>query len=73
MNNAQEVRERLSKEDVAYQRLRRKHEEFEARLEELQDLRYLSDDERLEEVELKKRKLALKDQMELLVREAVTA
>ena len=73
MSNVQEVRERLSKEDAAYQRLRRKHKELEARLEELQDLRYLNDDERLEEVELKKRKLALKDQMELLVREAVTA
>jgi uncharacterized protein YdcH (DUF465 family) len=62
-----EVRDRLLREDSSYQRLVRKHEEYDRRLQSLQSQRYLSDDEKLEEVTLKKRKLLLKDEMEAMV------
>ena len=70
MNSATEVRERLAKEDALFQRLARKHQEYDERLGELRSRKYLNEDEQLEEVRLKKLKLALKDQMEEIVRRA---
>ena len=68
MTTASETRERLSREDANFQRLARKHREYEERLGKLQVRRYLSDAEKLEEIKLKKLKLAVKDHMEELVR-----
>lgn len=62
--------ERALDSDPAYQRLERKHKDLSARLEELQEQRFLTDEEKLEEVRIKKMKLALKDQMEALARRA---
>ena len=59
--------ERVSREDSGFLRLQEKHREYDRRLQELQSQRYLSDEEKLEEVRLKKMKLALKDQMEALL------
>jgi uncharacterized protein YdcH (DUF465 family) len=68
MSNALEARRQLAREDPDYQRLARKHQEYDARLNELRSHKYLSDEEQMEEVRLKKLKLALKDQMEAIVR-----
>jgi hypothetical protein len=45
----------------------REHGRYEERLSELSSLAYPSDEEQLEEVTLKKKKLAIKDQMYTLM------
>ncbi len=59
--------ERVSREDPGFRRLQQKHREYDRRLQELRSQRYLSDEEKFEEVRLKKMKLALKDQMEAML------
>ena len=46
-----------------FQRLVQEHSQYSQRLDSLTQKRYLTDDEKLEEVRLKKLKLRLKDQM----------
>lgn len=67
-----EDREQMIKNDTNFRRLAEKHQEYERRLHALQSRRYLSDEEKLEEVKLKKRKLALKDRMEAMLHEAAS-
>jgi len=59
--------ERVSPNDPTFRRLQEKHREYDRLLRELQSQRYLSDEQKMEEVLLKKKKLALKDQMEALL------
>ena len=68
-----ELRERLLKEDEHFRRLAEEHGELEARLQELQSRRWLSDEDQLQEVQFKKRKLAIKDEMESILRGAVVS
>ena len=49
-----------------FQRLVQEHSQYSQRLESLTQKRYLTDDEKMEEVRLKKLKLRLKDQMQSL-------
>ena len=49
-----------------FQRLVQEHSQYSQRLESLTEKRYLTEDEKLEEVRLKKLKLRLKDQMQSL-------
>ena len=51
-----------------YRRLEIKHRRYDERLEELRTRKFLAENEKLEEVKLKKLKLALKDQMEAITR-----
>ena len=66
------LREQLMKDDPVFRSLATEHKKYEQRLEELTHLSYPSEDEQLEETLLKKKKLAVKDQMHeiLLSREA---
>ena len=64
----QEIRNSLLQSDEQYRKLFEQHHQLDDRLNELTDRHYLSSSEQLEEVTLKKRKLALKDQMEQLAR-----
>lgn len=57
------LKERLIMSDPEFRELAREHGRYEARLSELSSLPYPNDEEQLEEITLKKKKLAVKDQM----------
>jgi uncharacterized protein len=59
-------REQLLTGHGEFQRLVQEHSQYSQRLESLTQKRYLTDDEKMEEVRLKKLKLRLKDQMQSL-------
>ncbi len=61
---ATQVRDALLASNDEFRRLAEEHQQYSKRLETLTQKRYLSDDEKMEEVRLKKLKLRLKDQME---------
>jgi uncharacterized protein len=62
-----ELKEVLRKENDEFRLLVESHATCEARLRELQGKGFLNDDEKLEEVKIKKKKLLLKDKMEALM------
>ena len=66
---AQEVKNLLLQQDDHFRELVEQHHQLDHRLHELTDKHYLSASEQIEEVTLKKRKLALKDRMEEMARE----
>jgi len=64
----QDLKAELLRTDDEFHQLVAKHHELEDRLHELTAKHYLSEPEQLEQVTLKKRKLALKDKMEGILR-----
>jgi len=63
----QEVRELLLARDADFQRLVQEHSQYEVQLDRLSKQTYLNSEDLLLEIELKKRKLRVKDEMEMLV------
>lgn len=61
---ASQARDYLLASNEEFRRLAQEHTQYSQRLDSLLGKRFLSDDEKLEEVRLKKLKLKLKDQME---------
>jgi len=61
--------QQLLASDEQFRKLAQEHSQYEARLGFLIDKRYLTEDEKLEEVRLKKLKLRLKDQMQSIERQ----
>ncbi len=61
------IREQLMANDPEYQRLSQEHARYAAQLDQLASKRYLNEEEQIEEIRLKKLKLRVKDQMEMLV------
>ena len=57
------LKEELMNRDPEFRELAKEHTRYEQRLSELSALAYPNDEEQLEEITLKKKKLALKDQM----------
>lgn len=66
--HSEELKELLLRTDDEFRQLAIKHSELESRLHDLAAKHYLSEPEQVEEVTLKKRKLALKDRMENILR-----
>jgi uncharacterized protein YdcH (DUF465 family) len=68
------LKEELIMTDPEFRELAREHGRYEARLSELSSLAYPNDEEQLEEITLKKKKLAVKDQMhEIMLRHQKTS
>jgi uncharacterized protein len=65
---AQSVKGLLLQQDDGYRQLAEQHHNLDHRLHELSEKSYLSTSEQIEEANLKKRKLALKDRMEQMAR-----
>ena len=64
-----QVRDLLMANHEEFRRLVVEHTQYSQRLENLIQKRFLTEDEKLEEVRLKKLKLRLKDQMEIIERQ----
>ena len=67
MMKEEEIKEQLMSSSADFRRLAEEHHQEEAKLQELLSHPHLSEQDRLEEITLKKRKQQLKDQMNLLV------
>lgn len=63
MSTSDPVRDELLRSNTDFRDLVHQHEDFEKRLSELAHLTYPNDDEQLEEITLKKKKLAIKDEI----------
>ncbi|HKC62275.1 MAG TPA: DUF465 domain-containing protein [Pyrinomonadaceae bacterium] len=63
ITNTDSLKEQLIMNDPEFRELAREHGRYEERLSELSALSYPSEEEQLEETTLKKKKLAIKDQM----------
>ena len=70
---AEAIREQLMASSPEFQRLREEHARYAAQLEQLTSKPFLTEQEQVEEVRLKKLKLRAKDQMEMLVQRARVA
>ena len=65
----EEMKEQLFKENQNFRELVQQHQSYEKRLSEIAELTYPSDDEILEETSLKRKKLAIKDEMYMIMNE----
>jgi uncharacterized protein YdcH (DUF465 family) len=63
----QEIRQSLLARDPEFRSLAEEHSRCESQLEQIVESSYLSSEDLLQEATLKKTKLRLKDQMELIV------
>jgi len=68
--NPGSIKDSLLVQNEEYRRLDEQHHEYESRLMALTDKVVLSDEEQVEEITLKKKKLQLKDRMEAIARQA---
>ena len=62
-------KDQLLASNEEFRKLAQEHTQYAQRLDSLTIKRYLTDDEKLEEIRLKKLKLRLKDQMESIERQ----
>jgi uncharacterized protein YdcH (DUF465 family) len=66
----EELKAHLMATNAEFRQLASQHSEFAHKLDELEALPHLTDQEQLEETRLKKLKLRLKDQMEAIMNQA---
>jgi len=68
-STAEELKEYLLTSDAHFRDLVNEHRKYEERLSQLSSLSYPNDDELIEEKSIKKRKLFVKDQMEMILQQ----
>lgn len=68
-STTEELKEYLLESDPHFRDLVNEHRQYEERLTQLASLSFPNDDELVEEKSLKKRKLFLKDQMEMILQQ----
>ena len=66
--DSQQLKDHLLQTDSGFRQLAEQHQELDTRLHELASLDYLSQPEQIEEANLKKQKLQLKDRMHAILR-----
>ena len=66
---AEDLKHLLIETNPEFRELASKHHNLDDRLHELEAKHYLSSDEQFEEIAIKKRKLHIKDQMEMMLRD----
>ena len=62
-----DVKEFLAREDENFRKLWEQHQAYEQQLEEFVHKPYLNSTDQLKETEIKKKKLVLKDRMQMLI------
>lgn len=67
MMKEDEIKEHLMSSSEDFRRLAEEHHQYEARLREILSHPHLSEQDHLEEINIKKKKLQLKDQMNSMV------
>ena len=67
MMKEEEIKEQLMSSSADFRRLVEEHHQYEGKLREINSRQHLSDQDHLEEVRLKKKKLQLKDQMNSMI------
>ena len=66
---AEDFKHLLIETNQEFRELASRHHTLDHRLHELEAKQYLSNDEQFEEISLKKRKLYIKDRMEVMIRQ----
>jgi len=67
MMKEEEIKEHLISSSPEFRRLVEEHKQHEGRLQELLNRHHMTDNDHLEEIQLKKKKLQLKDQMNEMI------
>jgi uncharacterized protein YdcH (DUF465 family) len=67
MMKEEEIKDQLMSSNPEFRRLVDEHRDYEGRLKALHNLHHMSEQDHLEEVQLKKKKLLLKDQMNSMI------
>jgi uncharacterized protein len=67
MMKEEEIKEHLMSDNAEFRRLSEEHSQYEGKLNDLLRRHYMTEQDRLEEIQLKKKKLHLKDQMNSMI------
>ena len=69
MKREEDIRNYLISNNEVFQRLVEEHQSYDTRLQELTSRPHMNENELMEQVQLKKQKLQLKDQMSRIIQE----
>jgi uncharacterized protein YdcH (DUF465 family) len=73
MDNDDDIVSKLLEENLEFRKIKELHNEYERKLEDINKKHYLSDNEKVEKKNLKKKKLAAKDKLATIIKEYKSA